>query len=507
MKLARRSAILAAATLALAPPAFAQKQADTLRILFNDSVPNIDMYFNSQRTGLILAHQAWDMLVHRDPATFEIKPALATDWKFTDDSTLDLTIRQGVKFHDGSTLSPDDVVYTINMAANPDSKVATPSNYAWIDKAEKTGDWTVRIKMKKPTPAALEYLAMVTPIHPKAYREKVGPEEFAKKPVGAGPYRIVKNEQAKEVVYERFDDYWAGSPKGKPAIKTLHVRFVPDLATSMTELLSQRADWIWNINPDQANDVNRMPFLQAVRQESMRVGYLSIDAAGRSGAGNPLTNQKVRQAIWHAINRQEIADKLVQGGSRVPVAPCFPTQFGCDADAAVKYPYDPAKAKALLAEAGFPNGFEIELVTYVQPTSWTAAMQNYLQAVGIKPKITQLQVAAAIAKAWKGENPLYHGSWGSYSINDVSAIFPVMYGGGNDDYARDPELTKLVEAGGATADQAKRKANYSAAIKLMTEKAYWLPLFTYVNTYAFSKQLEFKTFPDELPRFYFAKWK
>lgn len=506
MKIARRSALIAAAALALAPPAFAQKNADTLRILFTDAVPNIDMYFNSQRTGLILAHQAWDMLVHRDPATFELKPALATDWKFTDDTTLDLTIRQGVKFHDGSTLTPDDVVYTINMAANPDTKVAVPSNYAWIDKAEKIGDWTVRIKMKKATPAAAEYLAMVTPIHPKAYREKVGPEEFAKKPIGAGPYKIVRNEQGKEVVFERFDDYWAGSPKGKPAIKTLHVRFVPDLATSMTELLAQRADWIWNINPDQANDVNRMPHLQSVRQESMRIGYLSIDAAGRSGAGNPLTNQKVRQAIWHAINRQEIADKLVQGGSRVPIAPCFPTQFGCDADAAVKYPYDPAKAKALLAEAGFPNGFEVELVTYVQPTSWTAAMQNYLQAVGIKPKITQLQTAAAIAKAWKGENPLYHGSWGSYSINDVSAIFPVMYGGGNDDYARDPELTRLVEAGGATADPAKRKEAYSAAVKLMTEKAYWLPLFTYVSTYAFSKQLQFKTFPDELPRFYMAKW-
>jgi peptide/nickel transport system substrate-binding protein len=276
----------------------------------------------------------------------------------------------------------------------------------------------------------------------------------------------------------------------------------------MTELLAQRADWIWNINPDQANDVNKMPHLQAVRQESMRVGYLSIDAAGRSGAGNPLTNLKVRQAIWHAINRQEMADKLVQGGSRVPIAPCFPTQFGCDADAAVKYPYDPAKAKALLAEAGFPNGFEIELVTYVQPTTWTAAIQNYLQAVGIRPRITQLQVAPAIQKAWKGENPLYHGSWGSYSINDVSAIFPVMYGkDAPDNYSRDPELEKLVADGGSTSDPAARKKAYSAAIKLMTEKAYWLPLFTYVNTYAFSKQLDFKTYPDELPRFYLAKWK
>jgi peptide/nickel transport system substrate-binding protein len=507
VKLFRRTAFIAAAAMVLAPPAFAQKSADTLRIQFVDAVPNVDMYFNSQRTGLILAHQAWDMLVHRDPATFEIKPALATDWKFAEDNSLDLTIRQGVKFHDGSTLSPDDVVYTINMAANPESKVATPSNYAWIDKAEKTGDWTVRIKMKKPTPAALEYLAMVTPIHPKAYREKVGADGFAAKPVGAGPYKIVKNVQGQEVVFERFEDYWAGSPKGKPAIKTLHVRFVPDLSTEVTELLAQRTDWIWNINPDQIESINKTPHLQAVRQESMRIGYLSIDAAGRSGAGNPLTNLKVRQAIWHAIDRQAMADKLVTGGSRVPMAPCFPTQFGCDADAAVKYPYDPAKAKALLVEAGFANGFDIELLSYVPVTSWTAAIQNYLQAVGIRAKINQMQVAPAIQKAWRGEAQLYHGSWGSYSINDVSAIFPVMYGkDANDNYSRDPELEKLVAEGGATSDPASRKKAYSAAVKLMTEKAYWLPLFTYVNAYAFSKQLEFKTFPDELPRFYFAKW-
>jgi peptide/nickel transport system substrate-binding protein len=508
VKITRRSAIVAATSLAVAPSARAQKAADTLRIQFSDAVPNVDMYFNSQRTGLILAHQAWDMLVHRDPATFEIKPLLATEWRFAEDNSLDLKIRQGVKFHDGSPLTADDVVYTINMASNPDSKVATPSNYAWIDKAEKTGDFAVTIKMKRPTPAALEYLAMVTPIHPKGYREKVGPEEFAKKPIGAGPYKFVKNVQGQEVVLERFDDYWQGSPKGKPAIKTLHVRFVPDLATEVTELLAQRADWIWNINPDQMDSINKMPYLQAVRQESMRVGYLQIDAAGRTGADNPLTKLKVRQAIWHAVNRKEFADKLVGGGSRVPPAPCFPSQFGCDANAAVLYDYDPKKAKELLAEAGYPNGFDIEMVTYVQPTSWPAAVQNYLGAVGIRAKITQLQVAPAIQKSWRGEAPLYMGSWGSYSINDVSAIFPVMFGkDANDNYSRDPELEKLVAEGGSTSDKAARAKAYSVAIKIATEKAYWLPIHTYVNTYAFSKALDFKTYPDELPRFYLAKWK
>jgi len=148
------------------------------------------------------------------------------------------------------------------------------------------------------------------------------------------------------------------------------------------------------------------------------------------------------------------------------------------------------------------------MVTYVQPTSWPAAVQSYLQAVGIRARINQLQVAPAIDKAHRGENPLYMGSWGSYSINDVSAILPVMFGeGAGDNYSKDPELEKLVAAGGATADKEDRLEAYSRAIKIETEKAYWLPINTYVNAYAFTKDLDFKTFPDELPRFYLAKWK
>ena len=128
----------------------------------------------------------------------------------------------------------------------------------------------------------------------------------------------------------------------------MSVRYVPDATTEMTELLSGRADWIWNLNPDQFDNVNKLPHLTAVRKELMRVGYLYLDAAGRTGADNPMTKLKVRQAIWHAIDRQAIADKLVTGGSRVPGAPCFPTQFGCNGEAATLYDYNPAKAKQLL---------------------------------------------------------------------------------------------------------------------------------------------------------------
>jgi peptide/nickel transport system substrate-binding protein len=498
------TAILAATL--LASPAMAQKSADTLRLVDRNAVPNIDPYYNNLRTGVVIHHQAWDGLVYRNPETFKIEPLLATEWKTPDPTTIEFMLRPNVKFHDGSPFTADDVVYTLTIAANPNSRVSTPANYNWIDKAEKTGDLSVRVTLKRPTPAALEYFALVIPIYPKTYREKVGPEGYAKAPVGAGPYKITRVEASVSIDFERFEDYWAGSPKGKPAIKKMNLRFVPDATTELTELLAGRTDWMWNMNPDQFDNVNKLPTLSAVRKESMRIGYMTLDAAGRSGADNPMTKLKVRQAVWHAIDRQAIADKLVTGGSRVPPAPCFPPQFGCDAEAAVLYDYNPAKAKQLLAEAGFPNGLDVELTSYVLP-QWGAAVQNYLQAAGIRAKLNQLQTAALIQRAKAGELRMYLGSWGSYSINDVSAILPNFFDGGADDYARDPDVIKWLVEGGSSNDPEARKKAYSAAIHRITEQAYWVPLHTYVTAYGFSKQLDFTPYADELPRFYLAKWK
>ncbi len=502
-----RTALMACALGAalLVQPAAAQKSADTLRVVFRDTVTNVDPYFNQLRTGVVISHQAWDGLVYRDPDTFQPKPLLATSWKLVDDRTIEFELRRGVKFHNGEPFSADDVVYTLNTVSAPDSKVSVPSNVNWIERAEKIDDFKVRVHLKRPQPAAFEYFSFVVPIWPKAYRERVGAEGYSKAPVGAGPYRFTKVE-ASVLELERFADYYADSPRGRPAIGRMQIRFVPDAATEMTELLAGRTDFIWNFNPDQFEAVGRMPALQALRQESMRVGYLGIDAAGRTGDSSPFRNLKVRQAVFHAIDREQIAKQLVQGGSRVPPAPCFPTQFGCDGDAAVKYGFDPAKAKALLAEAGYPNGFDTEIVSYVLP-QWGAAVQGFLGAVGIRAKLSQLQVQAVVQRNQRGESPSNLGSWGSFSINDVSAILPVYFGGGADDYSRDPELVRLLEQAGSTMDAAARKTAYSAVIKRATEQAYWVPLHTYVTTYGLSRNLELKTYPDELPRFWLSKWK
>jgi len=207
-----------------------------------------------------------------------------------------------------------------------------------------------------------------------------------------------------------------------------------------------------------------------------------------------------------AVDRQAIADKLVGGGARVPDVPCYPTQFGCDSTVATRYSYDPSKAKALLAEAGFPNGFDTEIVSFFLPQI-EGAVQNYLKAVNINAKISHLQVSAAIRRNIDGTSPTMLMNWGSYSVNDVSAILPYFFGGSNTDQVRDAEVTGLVQKGGTSTDPAARKTAYSAAIKRITENAFTLPLFTSVTTYGFSKQLDFKPYPDELPRYYLAKWK
>jgi peptide/nickel transport system substrate-binding protein len=186
--------------------------------------------------------------------------------------------------------------------------------------------------------------------------------------------------------------------------------------------------------------------------------------------------------------------------------PCFPSQFGCDVSAAVKYPYDPARAKQLLAEAGYPNGFDTELVTYAAP-QLAAAIQNYLKAVGINLRIQQLQIGAAIQLAQSGKAQLYSGSWGSNSMNDITAFMPNWLGGGLDDYARDADVHALLKKAGSTIDLEVRRQAYSEAIRLATERVDFIPLFSDVRYVAFSKQLNFKGFPDDVPRFYLSSWK
>ena len=503
----RRRALLGAALALAALPGSAQagKGDDTLRIAWRDAVPDLDPYRNQLRTGFVLAHHIWDCLVDRDPETFQMRPLLAASWQQEDDTTWRFALRPDARFHDGSRCGPDDVAYTVETVRAADG-VAVPGLFSWLAGAEVVDATQVRLKLREPFPAALDYLAAVLPILPRAYRERVGREGFARAPVGTGPYRVLPSDMPDHVRLERFDGYFRDGPKGSPAIARIAIRIVADPLAELTALLSGRADWIWQIGPHAFAAIAQAPELQALTGGSMRLSYLSLDAAGRSGAASPLTDRRVRQAICHAIDRAAIAARLAGVAARVPDAPCFPTQFGCDAGAAARYAYDPAQARALLQAAGWAGGFATQLVSYVLPEEGTA-VQAALQAVGITAELTQLPTAEALARAEAGQAPLFLGSWGSYSINDVAAILPQFFGGGPLDYARDDKLQALIARAGRSGDADTRRGLYSAAIRRITDEAYWLPMHTDTTTYGMTRTLNFHPSQDELPRFYLASWK
>jgi peptide/nickel transport system substrate-binding protein len=500
----RPTAAALALLAALSGPAAAQESADTLRVSWRDAVPVVDPYYNSQRNGIILGDLAWDTLLHRAPATGALGPGLATAWRQVDDLTYEFTLRQGVTFHNGDPFSAEDVAYTVNGLL-ADKRVATPGLFAFLDSAEAIDATQVRLRLKRVYPPALNVISAIMPIRPAAHHARVGVDAYIKAPVGTGPYRFAPIASQDTLQLSRFEGYYAGSPKGRPDIGRIVIRQVADVTSEMTELLGGRADWISDFPADQFDNFARMPQLRAVRAGVQRLTYVNMDAAGRSGADNPMTRLKVRQAVAHAIDRRAIATQFMAPESQVPDAPCFAVEFGCDQSAAVRYPYDPARARALLAEAGYPNGVEVVLTTYL-PNSWVGAIQANLNAAGFTARVQTMTAGAAIQQAQQGKLQMAFAAWGGFAVNDVSALLNYFYTKGSFAMAHDDDLTALVNRAGAINDAAERRALYAQALHRISDQAYMIPVFTYVKTYAFSRQLDFTPYADDNPRFYRARW-
>ncbi len=489
--------------------AHAGKKDDTLNIAFSKELENLDRYFNTAREGVIVARHAFDNLLYRDPVTYEYKGLIAETFKWNTSTELEIKIRKGIHFHNGQELTADDVAYTLNFAANPDNKVKTQRYSSWIDHVAKTGPYGVKIMLKQPFPAAFEFLSGANPIYPRAYYEKVGPNGFGMAPIGSGPYKITEVVPGKKIVMVKNEDYFKASPKGQPSIGKIVWRTLPEINTQMGELMTGALDWIYLVPPDQAEMLKSNPDLIVTPAETMRIGFLQFDAANRSGKehnmDNPFDKLEVRQAINHAINREAIAKNLVGGQSRAIYSACFPSQFGCEQDLKT-YDYNPEKARKLLAKAGFPDGFETELYGY-RDRSFAEAMVGDLAAVGIKAKLMMMKYSALREKARAGKIQMQFLTWGSYSINDISAITSHYFEFEADDTARDEVVRDLLVEGDASIDETRRKAVYSEALKRIADQAYWCPMFTYVSNNCYSKDLDFTPYPDAVPRFFQSKWK
>jgi peptide/nickel transport system substrate-binding protein len=490
---------------AFGSPVLAAKRDNSIRFAYDQVPENVDPFMNNVRIGVIIGQQVWDTLIYRDPKTGDYKGQLATAWKWIDDKTLEVELRRGVKFHNGEEFDADDVVYTLNFVAKPENKVVTQQNVNWIDRAEKLDKYKLRIITKRPFPAAIEYLAGPVVIHPNEYYAKAGPQGMNEKPVGSGPYRVSEHAIGKFIRLERNPDYFRDSPKPQPKVDKVEIRFIPDAQTRVAEMLAGGLDMIMSVAPDQAQQLRAVPNLQVVSGETMRFVFLQFNT-GEQAPAPQLRDIRVRKAIAHAIDREAMVKSIVGEGARVLHTLCFPSQFGCTDAGAPRYGYDPAKAKQLLADAGFPNGFEIDLFAY-RERNQTEAFIGYLRAVGIRANLRFMQYAAMRDAMRAGKAPMTHQTWGSFSVNDVSAATPVFYKGTPDDVSRDPEVIALLERGDSSVDAEIRKDAYGKALALIQERAYAAALYSLPTAYVAAKDLVFTPHPDEMPRFWEMSYK
>ena len=486
-------------------PVLAGKDDDTLNIAWGGELATLDRYYNTLREGIIVGRLIWDSLLFKDPETFEFKPLLAKSFTFVDETTMEFDLREGVTFHNGEPFDADDVVHTLTYVSNPDNGVLTQRNVNWIAGVEKLGRYKVRLKMKKPTPIALEFLAGPLLIYPDEYYAEVGPDGMGKAPVGTGPYKLFEFKPGDSTVFVRNQDYFADSPKGRPEIGRIVQRTIPDQNTRIAELLSGRLDWVWKVPNDQAARMENSPRLTIENEQTLRVGYLSFDSSNRTGNASPVNDVLVRRAIAHAIDRETIVESLVGGKSIVVHSACHPEQFGCTQDVE-RYDYDPAKARALLAEAGYPDGLTIDFHAY-RNRNYAEAIMGYLKEVGIETSLVYLKYAALRDKVYAGEIDFNFMTWGSYSFHDMSAITSHFFKATKDDYARDDALIAALARGDGSVDRKVREAAYAEALKRIADQVYWLPLFTYNVNYAYSADLDFTPSADEIPRFYRTHWK
>ncbi|MHC5656262.1 ABC transporter substrate-binding protein [Stappia sp.] len=512
MMILRKNAglLLAGVLMTLSMPALAGPDDNSLTWSGAKEVAAVDPYYDTSREAIVLAQHVYDGLVYWNQETETFEPLLAKSFRQVDPTTWEFELRDDVKFHDGSSFGPEDVVYTFNFITDQANGVLNYGDIRWLKGAEQTGDHTIRLHLNEPFPAILSNLALVLPILPAGHFDAAetasdGSKRYAAvKPVGTGPYRVAELSQGDTVVMEVNPDYFADSPKGTPKIETITYRTVSDASAQVAELMTGGIDWIWGLSNDQAAALAAAPQITSVNAPTMRISYLTFDLKGTSGT-DAFTKLDVRRAVAHAIDRGRIAKFLMGENSEVVNAACHPVQFGCTNDV-MSYDYSPEKAKELLEKAGYSGDIEVNMVGY-RDREVTEAIMGDLSKVGIKSNLRWMKYAAARELIVDGKAQVANMTWGSSSIPDVSAITSYFFGGGPDDPANDEQVQASIRKGDLSSDPDERRAAYKEALQRIAEEVYWLPLFTYTKNYSFNSQLDFAPTADELPKFYATSWK
>jgi peptide/nickel transport system substrate-binding protein len=496
-------ALLFVVGLGLVPPASAQTREETLIYSLQSDIDNWDPPNSVLREAIILGYHVFDHLAVRDLKTRKVGPNLATSWKAIDDTTWEVKLRQGVKFHDGTPFTAKDVKATFDRVLDPTKKMTARGNHAKIKTVEIVDDYTVRFKTDGPYPLFVERLTAQVMQSEKVIREK-GHDFMQENPIGTGPYKLVKWSRKQEHMLVRNDDYWGP----KPAFKYVKVRIIPEKATEIAELLSGGVDIIKAIPPDQMDVINKSGNARTATSPILRTAMLQLDQAARSGP-NPFTDKRVRQAANLAVDSDAIIKHVLNGLGDRTATGINPMAFGWDANLK-PYKQDLAAAKKLLAEAGFPNG--VDIVFHEGPPIVEPAIQQTNDAIvadmtkaGFRVKrnfIGDNTVLVARIKDGKAGS-MFNWSWGYYSVFDADAIlYDVFKCGENYSYYCNPALDDLISQGRSTLDAKKRAETYVKAQKLLFDDAAYLYKWGLRGVWGISNRVDYEAPADEVDRMF-----
>src|SRR5437899_6752701 len=336
--------VLVLVALALGPLDATAQQKDTLTVALPSHAPTLDPHMHFERVGVLVNINMFDSLLHRS-AKLEFEPSLALSWRPLSDTTWEFKLRKGVKFHDGSTMTAEDVKFSFDRVLEPGKEKKKSPQYGNVRAIKEVkivdGD-TIHLVTDKPFPLLLERLVYFC-IVPKKHIEKVGEEAFGgTATVGTGPWKLVEWKRDQHIRLEAFDQHW----RGKPAFKHVVFRAIPEVATQVAELKTGGVDIIRNVNADLMPDIKGHPQTRISTTPILRVHYISLDM--RSA---PFDKKAARQAANYAIDKQAMIQKMMAGLGRQVATVVQPAAFGFDPSVPV-YPYDAKKAQELLAQAG-----------------------------------------------------------------------------------------------------------------------------------------------------------
>lgn len=436
------------------------------------------------REAATIVDNIFDTLVMRDE-DMQLVPGLAESWTPIDDTTWEFKLRPGVKFHNGEEFNADAVKFTIDRILDPNAKSPTLSYIRTIASVEVVDPYTVRIKTSAPDPLLptrmSRYPAYIVP--PK-YVQEVGNDVFATKPVGTGPYKFVEFIPDQHVILDANPDYW----RGAPSIGRVTWRAIPDGTARMTALITGEVDLVENVTVDLAPMVAASPDVDLVQVKN---GGLTI-YLGLVMKDKPLDDVKVRQALDAAIDRKGIVDNILRGMATVKGTQVGPSDFGyLDVPPT---PYDPAKARKLLAEAGYPDGFNIKMQSthrYMKDGEVAQAIAQQFGDVGVKIDQEVLDWSVYTQQVPR-QGPIFMLGWGSTQTLDAdAAIYAIMKSGEPYSTASIPALDALLDESRKIVDPDARKKVLEEIQRLAAQEVPLLTLYQEDALYGKSKTVDF----------------